>query len=246
MTAVAAQKPKGKVADPVQIIQKPMVVRNCFYETDLPASPRVPVRPRLNRGRTDWHFPCLCKFEFKVEKDGNDQFSHRVAIKITAITINISLPVTVWRSNQLRGKLKAEIERHERGHVEIVGRIYAHAGKVAWEAARTVIGKTFSGQGKTKELAISSAILGAREAVCAPYRVKTAYAADVISCNYDRIEKTDDTGKEKDSGTKIDGTKIDAPTKDHKQTKVIRSAPSSQNQSVDQAFKEFKTAGHQL
>lgn len=112
---------------------------------------------------------------------------YTATIRVSDVTMELSLAITVWMPEGEHPKLKA----HEDGHRIIAERIYAEvADRAAREAGEMLSGKSFTGEGasaREAEKAATDAMTAAHNAMVRAYLADTSQAAQKIQVEYDRL-----------------------------------------------------------
>jgi hypothetical protein len=133
-------------------------------------------------GLTEWFFHCRPQID--VDAVVNESASYPV---VTATVRGAQLEVGLSVKQRLVQPAAPQLIAHEGGHLQICKRIYADAEAVAERACRDLIGKQFTAEGTSRQLAIEAAKEQASRELCRAYRSQTARRADAVSNMYDNI-----------------------------------------------------------
>lgn len=134
---------------------------------------------------TTWFYKCSNMLSYTISAESSPKGFVSASILVTGATIHIGLAVDVF----LKSGSPKEVSDHENGHVKICQIIYSKADKIAYEAAKNVVGKTFYGNGSSHSQALENALQTAREAICVLYKVRTVELANKVSDTYDQISR---------------------------------------------------------
>lgn len=139
---------------------------------------------RSPRALTKWFFHCKNQFwcDSKVLESSENVL---VQLKITKVKITISLPIETF----LPANASDDLKRHESGHVSICTQVYKNAENAAGKSARSVVGKTFLGEGTDFADARQDALNNAAKSLCSSYRSSTAEVVDRVSMIYDGLTR---------------------------------------------------------
>lgn len=133
---------------------------------------------------TVWGFKLETVFDFSLNTRENMGTDHAVNIRIDSAAIDLSLPITVYLPRDHLEKLKA----HEFGHVAICRRVYKEAARGAGIAANKVVGRSYSGVGRTEKEACAAALAEADHDLSAYFRNHTTDVAESVSTTYDQLQ----------------------------------------------------------
>ncbi|MBS2007264.1 MAG: hypothetical protein JST01_09500 [Cyanobacteria bacterium SZAS TMP-1] len=134
-------------------------------------------------GYTEWFYSCKATFETEDVHSDDTSGAASVALKIKAVRFDLALPITL----HLPANPPADLKEHEDGHVQICSMIYGLAGKVASQAGKQVLGRTFEGMGKDMTEARAMALGQAQRIVARVYQEGTNDLAEQVSRKYDQL-----------------------------------------------------------
>ncbi|CAN5293663.1 hypothetical protein BH11CYA1_BH11CYA1_48130 [soil metagenome] len=178
---------KTSSGQPVSIAASPMAVHTSYFKDkkskDFSSLDQSVMKDPNFDAFTIWFFHCFADFQTEEEKRDDTAGACTVRLKVKAVQIRLSCPVTIW----LAEDAPLLVREHEKGHVYICKRIYEHAPKVARDAASSVIGQIYNGMGSTPAAARQMAIAQAERDIAQIFRDNIVNLGDEISTNYDQL-----------------------------------------------------------
>ena len=149
-----------------------------------PASPPVGVDLEHEDIDTQWKFgeTATVQYEFEDKQQLGDGWF--VKIKVTGVKMALSCKVSVF----VPEGAPQGLEEHADGHVAIIKRVYDDADRAAREAAASVTGVVFAGEGKTLEEACDQAVADAKLRIARVYSSKTAEVVNDVAGIYDYLQ----------------------------------------------------------
>ena len=166
-----------------EVTQLPITVERQVFDSAVRTPSQVSIDHNQS-ANTNWDFHCKPRFQFDLLEKKLDGKITRVKIRIKSVQVEISTPIIIY----LPSTAKGDVVSHEEGHVKICRTVYeSAAGNAALEAAQSVIGKEYSGQGSTLEEACQLALNRAAQAMGRIYREKTVTVVNVVSAYYDQF-----------------------------------------------------------
>lgn len=182
LLAFALPTPSAAVTEPVSINNQPIAVQRRYFEDGIPR------KHKDKTPRTNWQFRCRPQISYDVvaHKTSVDGKTQSISVKITAIRLDLSVPIVMWIS---RNEEKSTVE-HEFGHVKICSDVYADAQPKMRDYAKTFVGKTYSGSGPTPDDACADALKQPFAEMSAHFTTITNNKAKRISEFYDHLDAT--------------------------------------------------------
>jgi hypothetical protein len=188
-TALAAEE------DSVKVEKGEVTVEYKRFDPEhLPSPP-----PPLEKGEA-----AVCVYQFGVETDVRCTYSVpagaagaaapkgpvKLDVKLTRVTVKLSLGVTIWLPKDADARLTA----HEEGHRSIAEHYYASADRGAREVAQRVAGTTVKAEGRDASAAVHEAIDGANKRLCDECMAGLSKPCERAQRAFDRL--TDHSRKE--------------------------------------------------
>lgn|GEM_PF-524307 len=146
------------------------------------ASKRDPLAMDVE-GYTEWFYSCKATFDTEDVRHDDTNGAASVALRVKGIKFTLALPITV----HLPKNVPAALKDHEDGHVLICSLAYGMAGKVAADAGKQVLGRTFEGMGRDMSEARSMALEQAQKIVARAYQEGTNDLVEQMSLKYDQL-----------------------------------------------------------
>jgi hypothetical protein len=140
---------------------KPTVEYKRFDPANLPSPP-----PPIEKGEA-----AVCVYQFGVATDvrctyavpaGAEKGPVKLDLKLTQVTVKLSLEVTIWLPNDAEPRIVA----HEEGHRTIAEHYYATADRAARAIATRVAGTRVPAEGKDAAAAVHAAIERVNQRLC--------------------------------------------------------------------------------
>jgi hypothetical protein len=163
---------------------------------------------------THWFFHCQCQLSYDLERNSSDHGTEKVTLKITAVEVKLSLPITIC----LPPNPDARLITHENGHVRICTDIYDHADEIASRLSQQVVGKSFEGSGATLDAACRQAVEHALQTITSGYREETVTKAQRISNIFDELQSTNQNT--------VDGDLLQARNQYHERQEKEKAQPA--------------------
>lgn len=170
----------------VVIEQDPSTLHYAYYKAGAKTSQKT-AHPESEFGKTDWFFHCQTFFRVASESQVISPNATKVRVKIKAVRMKLSLPITVLLP-QPANKI---VEAHESGHVAICRRLYdAAVKKTASDCAGKMLDRVMEAQAPNETVAVQKAVEQASEELCKSYRDATVSRVNRISAVYDNLMST--------------------------------------------------------
>jgi hypothetical protein len=165
-------------ADPVTVNKAGVTVARKVFDPKNPPRDMPPVTAE-EAGLCHYAFSTRVAItaDIEVVSDG------RVTIIPAAVTVNVSMPVTIYIAKDAPKR----IEEHEDGHLAICEYYYANIDTYAKRAGEARIGKSFPGAGKDKQAAIDDAMNTAIAEINNEIMGHTQVRAAAANERYDKI-----------------------------------------------------------
>lgn len=172
----------ASASDAVQLrIAEPQVVRRTFERSNPPQD-----MPKLNHGEeglTVSDFSIATQARLQILDEAPDGFVIQSRVKVHSITVDTALKITIW----LPKKPKADLVAHEEAHRELSEYFYGDARRVAEDLAQPLIGRVFTGRGKTAAEARQAAIQKAVDGLSADFLAAVEGKASRANKRFDEI-----------------------------------------------------------
>jgi hypothetical protein len=187
LIASLASCSNGDVSQPVNVTAAPLALHTSYFKDNESKDFRSLDESVLKDPNFDaftiWFYHCFADFQTQDEHVDDTAGASSVRLKIKAVQIRLSCPVTIW----LAKDSPALVSEHEKGHVYICSKVYGRAPKVAHDAALLVVGKSYNGMGSSVAAARRMAIAQAEGEIAENFREKIVSLADEISTAYDAL-----------------------------------------------------------
>src|SRR5437868_4542285 len=125
-------------ADPIKINRQPPAVDHRKFDRNHPPSDMPPLEPE-EAAVTKSVFEIATQFSVQVngeQKRGNKTLAK---VKVTSVTLDLSLKITIWVPNDA----PKVIVDHEEGHRQISEYFYKDADKIARRIAQSYLGQIY-------------------------------------------------------------------------------------------------------
>ena len=137
---------------------------------------------------TEWLFSCTATFDYDTLASDDTAGGATCELKITGVHLKLALPITM----HLPKKVSALLKKHEDGHVQICSLAYGRADKAAYDAARRVVGRVFSGNGATLAEAREMALRQPEKIIAIDFQDAVSVICDQASAKYDEYCRRDE------------------------------------------------------
>jgi hypothetical protein len=166
----------------VRVWKKPPVIeRRIFDRRNLPANmPKL--EPRTS-AVTTIRYGCAASVRGPVVSRRRRGGEYEVTCRIDTIEADLDCTITVWIPRRAR---QIWID-HEEGHRVIAERAYEPADAIARHEARRLLGKTFTGTGRTSAAATSAALSRAATEFMEAYQAEAHGWSKRVGDRYDEI-----------------------------------------------------------
>jgi len=166
----------------VEVNKAPPAVEHRKFERNNPPSDMPPLEPQ-EAAVTKSVFGIASEFSVQAmpeEKRGNKTLTR---VKVTGVTLNLSLKITVW----LPTDAPRTIVDHEEGHRQISEYFYKDADKIARVIAQKYMGRTYEAEGGDAEGASRAALDKAINELSQIYMAQTQNIAARANEIFDEI-----------------------------------------------------------
>jgi hypothetical protein len=140
-------------ADAIKINRESPDIEHRKFDRDHPSSDMPPLEPE-EAAVTKSVFGTATQFSVQVEGEQKRGAKTVAKVKVTSVTIDLSLKITIWLPN---GPPKVIVD-HEEGHRQISEYFYKDADKIARRIAQSYLGQVYDAEGTDVETATRGAL----------------------------------------------------------------------------------------
>jgi hypothetical protein len=172
----------GALAEGVKINRESPAVEHRKFDRNNPPADMPPLEPP-EAAVTKAVFGVATQFAIQVVSEQNRGGKTVAKVKVTEVTLDLSLKITIWVPSDAA---KVIID-HEEGHRQISEYFYEDAEKIARNLAQKYAGKVYEAQGNDAEAAGRAALDKVIEELSQKYMSETQNLAVKANVIYDKI-----------------------------------------------------------
>jgi hypothetical protein len=149
-----AARPAGAQSRNVTIDKRPPEVTRKTFDPDKPPNPPPPLHENeIAACETVFHIDLTPRYT-PGDSRPNPGAGVRVLVRIDSVNVRLRFQSTIWIPKDAPPRVRP----HEEAHRTIGETVYKDAHKHAQAAAQLILGKSFDGEGTTREIAIRDAL----------------------------------------------------------------------------------------
>src|SRR5882672_455993 len=154
--------------DAIKVNRQPPAVEHRKFDRNHPPSDMPPLEPE-EAAVTKSIFGIATQFSVQVEGEQKRGNKTVAKVKVTSVTLDLSLKITVWLPNDP----PKVIVDHEEGHRQISEYFYKDAEKIARNIAQKYVGQVYEAEGNDAESASRAALDKAISELSQKYMAET-------------------------------------------------------------------------
>ncbi len=169
-------------SEEVVIEKAPESVSKHVYDQGNRPKSQIKLHPSVE-ANTHWEFNFVPEIQVRrtrLERNGEEFIA---LVKVEKVKIDLALPIDVWLPESASEKVIA----HEEGHIALCKHFYKDAGFSARQAANALLGREFSGHGKSESECTKNAIEAASAVLSEAYQERIVLPAHRASATYDEL-----------------------------------------------------------